>query len=72
MTSDPDADAAVTPPAGDAPEASSRRFGEWPLAVVMAVVLAGAVAFLVARRRHVREQVVQDAPDEPADVPSGP
>jgi prolipoprotein diacylglyceryl transferase len=39
---------------------------------VMGVVLAGAVAFLVARRHHVREPVVQDAPDEPADVPSGP
>lgn len=41
MTTDPDADAAVTPPDGDAPEASSRRWGEWPLAIVMAVVLAG-------------------------------
>jgi prolipoprotein diacylglyceryl transferase len=39
---------------------------------VMGVVLAGAVAFLVARRRHVREQVVQDAPEQPADVPSPP
>ena len=38
---------------------------------VMAVVLAGAVAYLVARRRHRREEVVQDAPEAPADVPSG-
>jgi hypothetical protein len=41
MTTDPDADAAVLPPEGAAPEARSRRFGEWPLAIVMAVILAG-------------------------------
>jgi len=39
---------------------------------VMGVVFAGAVAYLVARRRHQREEVVQDAPDLPADVPSEP
>ncbi len=38
---------------------------------VMGVVFAGAVGYLVARRRHRREEVVQDAPEAPADVPSG-
>ena len=41
MTTDPDADAAVQPPDGAAPEARPRRFKEWPHAIVMAVVLAG-------------------------------
>jgi len=37
---------------------------------VMAVVLAGSVGYLVARRGHRREQVVQTAPEAAADVPS--
>ena len=37
---------------------------------VMAVVLAGAVAFLVTRRRHAREDVVQELPAPQADVAS--
>lgn len=40
MSPDAGADAPVQPPAGAAP-ARSRRFGEWPIAVVLAVVLAG-------------------------------
>ena len=39
---------------------------------VMAVVLAGAVAYLVARRGTPREEVVQEAPDTSADVASPP
>ena len=40
-------------------------------AYVMAVVLAGAVAYLVRRRRHVRETGVQEARQAPTDVASG-
>ncbi len=39
---------------------------------VMAVVLAGSVGYLVARRRHRREDVVQEAPVAPTDVASTP
>jgi prolipoprotein diacylglyceryl transferase len=39
---------------------------------VMAAVLVGAVAFLVARRRVAREEVVQRAPADPPAVPSEP
>ena len=41
MTPDAGADAPVQPPEAAARETGSRRFREWPLAVVMAVILAG-------------------------------
>jgi hypothetical protein len=41
MTSDAGPDAPVQPTEGAAGEPGSRRFGEWPLALVLAVILAG-------------------------------
>jgi len=41
MTPDAGADAPVQPPDGAAPDSRARRFREWPIAVVLAVALAG-------------------------------
>jgi len=49
---------------------AARLFGLRLNDYVMAVVLAGAVTFLVVRRRHRRETVVQDAQEPAVDVSS--
>ncbi len=41
MTSDAGPDAPVQPPEGAAGEPGPRRFAEWPIALVLAVILAG-------------------------------